>query len=221
MTASALKQKLSKAFSKLLGVSQQNALGLLPAKVTSGKAYEAHVLAVVCEALVRNEGCRLVLKNGSKIVLKTGGGPINRAYPLIEVWRDDQLLGEMFTDIYFTSMSYSILGSAQPTLGEYHELDIVLTKPGAVGMPAHDQLLMVVECKNTEYHKGLLKEVLGVRREMGLLSQPTPTIFRSWPASKVPSDPASCLLVYCSSRKVNDYSRPGSVFGIQFVHEVM
>jgi len=80
-----IKKRLSDAFSGVLGISKKRAYQLLPANLTSGKAYEAHVLSMVCEGLRYNEGCSLTLRNGSKIVLKTSGGGINRNYPWIEV----------------------------------------------------------------------------------------------------------------------------------------
>ncbi|MBI1423279.1 MAG: hypothetical protein GC149_07425 [Gammaproteobacteria bacterium] len=222
MSAAKIKRRLSDAFSRLLGISKKRASQLIPANITSGKAYEAHVLSVICEELKHKEGCTLILKNGSNIVLKTGGGGINRNYPWIEVRRNGNPIGEIFTDIYFISLSHSLNGgSSTPTPGEYHELDIVMTNHGAAGMPRHDEILIGVECKHTEYNKSLLKEILGVRREMGYLSGANNTIFSKWPSSNIPSDPPSCLLVYSSSNKVSTYSAPGKTFGIEFTHETM
>ena len=51
MTPKQLKKKISKAFTSILRVSQSRASKLLPNNLTSGKAYEAHVLSVVCEKL--------------------------------------------------------------------------------------------------------------------------------------------------------------------------
>lgn len=222
MSRSSIKKRLTKAFSGVLSISKKRALQLLPVNLTSGKAYEAHVLSIVCEELKLKEGCTLILKNGTNIVLKTGGGGINRNYPWIEVKKNGIPIGEIFTDIYFVSMSHSRSGTSnKPTPGEYHELDVVMTIYGATGMPEHDEILIGVECKYTEYKKSLLKEILGVRREMGLLSHPQRTSFSHWPSVNVPSDPPSCLLVYCSSSKVNNYSEPGKTFGIEFFHETM
>ncbi|MES9964221.1 MAG: hypothetical protein ABW116_11820 [Candidatus Sedimenticola sp. 20ELBAFRAG] len=222
MSTAKIKKRLSNAFSGLLGISKKRASQLLPSNLTAGKAYEAHVLSVVCEKLKQKEGCSLILKNGSKIVLKTGGGGINRRYPWIEVSKNGNPIGEIFTDIYFTSMSHSLSRTSRsPTPGEFHELDIVMTNYGSSGMPKHDEILIGVECKHTEYKKSLLKEILGVRREMGLLANPLPTVFTKWPSKMVPSNPPSCLLVYSSSSKVNNYSKPGRTYGIEFHHETM
>lgn len=214
--------RISVAFSRVLRVPKSRALQLLPPSMTSGKMYEAHVLSIICEELKYKEGCSLVLKNGSKIVLKTSGGGINRKYPWIEVWRNGKLIGEIFTDIHFVSMSYFLSKKASPpSPGEYHELDIVMTKAGVVNKPEYNDILIGVECKHTEYNKSLLKEALGVRREMGLLSESNKTIFSRWPSCSVPSNPASCFLVYSSSNKVAAYEAPGKIFGIEFNHETL
>jgi hypothetical protein len=77
-----------------------------------------------------------------------------------------------------------------------------------------------VECKNTEYTKSLLKEILGVRRELSLLQgAELRTRFSKWPRQTVPAKPASCLTVYATHPVVLEYARPGSVFGIDFYHE--
>ena len=94
-------------------------------------------------------------------------------------------------------------------------------EPGQQGRPRHDSVWLGVECKNTGYQKGLLKEILGIRRELSLLSDNRSTKFSSWPRSLVPADPASCLLVYSTDADVMDYSAPGTVFGIDFVYESM
>ena len=138
------------------------------------------------------------------------------------------MIGEIFTDIYFNSMSYCESKSKsgayrKPTSGEYHELDIVMLKKDAQNgtMPEYDQILIGVECKDTRFQKNFLRGVLGVRREMGLLRESSPTIFSNWPFSKVNSEPVSCLLLYSSSSEVNNYTKPGNFFGIGVFHETM
>jgi hypothetical protein len=90
---------------------------------------------------------------------------------------------------------------------------------GLSGRPSHDRIWLGVECKNTGYNKGLLKEILGIRREMSYLHNSKSTRFRHWPRSSVPADPSSCLLVYSTDQAVLDYQDPGQVFGIDFVHQ--
>lgn len=217
-----IKERLSEAFKETLGITKNRANQLLPSNLTTGKAYEAYILSIVCEKLRDEEGCELFLKGGSSLVLKTSAGKINRNYPWIEVRRSGKVLGELFTDIEFLAMSYSMRKfNRNPTMGEYHELDIVLVKYGATDRPSHKQLLLGVECKHTQYQKSLLKEVLGVRREMGLLSKIEKTAFNFWPSNSVNFDPSSYLMVFSSSDKVSGYQAPGEIYGIDFVHQPM
>jgi hypothetical protein len=125
----------------------------------------------------------------------------------------------MWTDIEFVSLSHGARPSGPPTKGEYHELDIAVVDPGLTGRPRNDQVWLAAECKNTGYNKGLLKEILGVRRELSLLQDEQPTRFQAWPRSSVPCRPASCLLVYSSDPVVAEYARPGDVFEIDLYYE--
>jgi len=221
MTANQLKNKIANAFSSVLNISKSNASKLLPSKLTSGKAYEAHVLSLVCENLKYEEGCKLALKGGSNLVLKTSYGPINRSYPWIEVSRQGKIVGEIFTDVEFLTLSYYHQSHQSPKPGNFHELDILLVKEGITDRPQHSDILLGVECKNTGYTKSLLKEILGIRREMSFLVESNNTAFKTWPRAFVPANPSSCLLVYSTSSRVTQYSDPGNTFGIDFIHYEM
>jgi hypothetical protein len=80
---------------------------------------------------------------------------------------------------------------------------------------------LVWNARTPATRRGLLKEILGIRRELSLLTDTRSTKFSSWPRSFVPADPASCLVVYATDADVLDYAAPGTVFGIDFVHESM
>jgi hypothetical protein len=171
--------------------------------------------------LAFDEGLTLTLVNSNYVALKSAPGPINRAYPHIRI-EDGRhnLVAEMWTDIEFLSLSYSRQPTGPPSKGDYHELDIAVLQPALTGRPPHDAVWLGVECKNTGYNKGLLKEILGVRRELSYLSDAQlPTRFRNWPRATAPCRPASCLLVYASDPQVQEYARPGEVFGINFHYE--
>lgn len=192
---------------------------LLPQNVTAGKLYEAYVLSLIARQLVSSENVQLMLMNGNYLPLKSSPGPINRRYPHIRLARSGRAIAEMWTDIEFLSLSYGFRRTASPGKGDYHELDIAIVEPGLSGRPRNDQVWLGVECKNTGYEKGLLKEILGVRRELSLLTEDKPTRFSSWPRRSVPCTPPSCLLVYSSDVGVAAYSGPGEVFGIDFYFE--
>lgn len=192
---------------------------LLPKALTAGKLYEAYALGLIARDLSQREGFRLTIINGNYLPLKSSPGPINRSYPHIQLSRHGRVVAEMWTDIEFLSLSYTRRMIGPPTKGEYHELDIVVVEPGLTGRPRNDQVWLGAECKNTGYTKGLLKEILGVRRELSLLQNSKPTKFGAWPCTTLPCEPASCLLVFSSDPNVLDYARPGEVFGIEFRYE--
>ncbi len=218
MNKAQIKKKLATAFQTHLNVSSQAAAGLVPAAVTDGKLYEAYVLSQVVEKLATEEKFSLVLVGGSKIALKSAPGPINRSYPRIELQRNGIRLAELWTDVEFLSLSYSQTGMSL-TKGDYHELDIMIVDANAANRPPHTAIWLGIECKNTSYQKGLLKEILGIRRELSLLTDSQKTKFALWPRSQVPATPPSCLLVYSTDPTVKDYSSPGNVFGIDFFYE--
>jgi hypothetical protein len=213
--------RIETAFESLTTASDQASYtSLLPTSLTAGKLYEAYVLSRVAEKLVTVEGYDLRLINSSYLPLKSSPGPLNRSYPRIDLRSGGRVVAEMWTDVEFLCMSYCMDRSSRSiSRGDYHELDILIVDPGVSGRPRHDQIWLGVECKNTGYQKSLLKEILGIRRELGLLRAPHSTKFSHWPRARVPSDPASCLVVFSSDQRVREFSAPGDTFGIDFIHE--
>ena len=218
MTAQEIREQITKLFQRHMTASEPESF-VLPRALTSGKLYEAYVLAVVARELTNYEGYQLRLVNSEFLALQSKPLPINRKRPRVELHLSGRCVAEMWTDMEFLSLSYSRRSGGFPERGEYHELDIAIVEPGLEGRPQHDQIWLAVECKNTGYHKGLLKETLGIRRELSYLQDPKRTKFRTWPRAMVPAEPASCLLVFCTDSAVLAYSRPGDVFGIDFRHE--
>jgi hypothetical protein len=221
MTRRQIHKKLKDAFRRYLGVSSTTTQGLVPQTVSAGKLYEAHVLSLVVERLVNAEGYSLVLVGGKKLQLKSAPGPINRMYPRIELRRNGNCVAELWTDVEFMSLSYCKGGASVAAKGDYHELDVIIVDPGLTGRPRCDAIWLGIECKNTGYEKNLLKEILGIRRELSFVDHQQPTKFRAWPRTMVPASPASCLMVYATDGDVKDYATPGQMFGIDFVHEPM
>jgi hypothetical protein len=219
MNKDELKEWITDIFENLFPVATEEEADLVPRSLTDGKLYEAYILTIIAERLVTRENLSLKLVNGNHLQLKSSPGPINRNYPCIEVYRNGILVAELWTDIEYLTMSYANSGKNIPNKGHYHELDIVLVDPGVKKHPRHDEIWLGVECKNTDYTKSLLKEILGIRRELSLLQQNKPTKFTQWPRNSVPASPSSCLLVYSSRQSILDYSDPGDFFGIDFYHE--
>jgi hypothetical protein len=221
MTRDEIQRQLQDVFRRHLSASSAAIQGLVPPTVSGGKLYEAHVLSRVVESLAVRDGYSLTLTGGTKLQLKSAPGPINRSYPRIELHQSGNCVAELWTDIEFLSLSYCVSSARAVTKGDYHELDILVVDAGVTGRPRFDAIWLGIECKNTGYEKGLLKEILGIRRELSLLDGARATKFSSWPRKSVPANPASCLLVYSTDPKVVDYSAPGITFGIDFEYEPM
>lgn len=219
MTGGEARRRITQLFRRLMTAAQPTEFDMLPRALTAGKLYEAYVLAIVSRELMNSEGYQLRLVNSEFLLLQTRAWGIDRTRPRVELRTSGQCVAEMWTDIEFTSLSHALRGGGLPERGEYHELDIAVVEPGLQGRPPHDAIWLAIECKNTGYHKGLLKEILGVRREMSLWQDPIGTRFRNRPRATVPAKPASCLVVYCTDREVLNYARPGETFGIDFRHE--
>jgi len=219
MKTATVKSKITKALRRGMKGTKADIDSLIPKAYTAGKLYEAYVLALICQELKTREGCTLTLVGSTKITLKSSPGPINKSYPHIRVDRHGQHFANIWTNIEFTSLSASQAGKSPLTLGDYHEMDIAVLHPSASARPLPSEILLAVECKNTGYQKSLLRETLGVRRELSMLQNPTPTAFTNWPRAKVPADPPSCVAVYSSDSAVLKYSGPGAFFGIDFFHQ--
>jgi hypothetical protein len=218
MTNREVKRRITRIFRRHMTAPEPESFDILPKKLTSGKLYEAYVLAMVSHELASSEGYELRLVNDEFLPLQSAPSPISRSRPRVELRKSGQCRAEMWTDVEFLSLSYSMRGGGPPERGEYHELDIAIVEPGLDGRPTHDKIWLAVECKNTGYNKGLLKEILGIRRELSLLSPGRMTAFQSWPRGSVPADPPSCVVVYCTDGSVMDYAKPGETFGIDFRH---
>jgi hypothetical protein len=223
MNRDEIRAELQDVFRRHLGVASATVQGLVPQTVLGGKLYEAYVLSRIVRHLAIDEGYSLTLVGGPKLQLKSSPGPINRNYPRIELRRSARCLAELWTDVEFLSLSYCTRNTvaAAMTPGDFHELDIIIVTAGVTGRPPCNSVWLGVECKNTGYEKGLLKEILGIRRELSFVQEPQRTQFRSWPRTTVPAAPPSCLLVYSTDPKVTQYAAPGTMFGIDFFHEPM
>ena len=181
----------------------------------AGKVYEAWVLAHVLAQLKSNEGLNVMLVGGSRVSLRSSRGLLDRSYPHFRL-SDHRRCFEVFTDVEFQTMSAGSRRSGF-SRGDFHELDIVMTDPAVPDRtrPPHSAVYLAVECKHTAYEKRMLRETLGVRRELSLLRRrPISTVFASWPRPSVPASPPSCLLVYTTDQSVTNFRDPNDLFGL-------
>jgi hypothetical protein len=192
---------------------------LLPASVKDGKAYEAVVLCDVVRHLVEDEDYEPTLHGEPAITLRAKGGEIDKKHPHFVLTHPDRPTLEAFTDIEFTTMSYLIDRAPAPEgRSHYHELDVLVVEEGTAGRPTPEEIAIAVECKATAFEKWQLRAVLGVRRELGLLSEHKLTGFAKWPTATVPITPASCLMLYSTASSVVEYRHAASTYGVDLVH---
>ncbi|UII32193.1 hypothetical protein LVD17_00040 [Fulvivirga ulvae] len=214
-----IKERLEDSFKKFSSTGSHK---IVPPSLTLGKIYEAFVLSLIIQELVEKENLYITLENDKNLTLQSGPGKIDRTKPHFSVYRThsdycrNRKMGELWTDVEFLALSYKATKASTPTNGEFHELDIVFTKPDVSGRPKHSDIILGVECKATAYGKNLLREILGIRRELSYLKKRQKTHFNTWPALHVNANPPSCLLVYGTDPRLKNYSKPGKLFSIGF-----
>ena len=189
----------------------------LPSPVRRGKLYEAWTLSTLIDAFGRR-GLGVKRPSSSIMDLKTFGGPIDRRYPHFDVTSSRGQTWELWTDIYFLTLSHALRGNpCQYIRSDFHELDIVAVRPGTAGMPRHDEIAFAVSCKDTRFKKVVLRETLGFRFELGfhpgIVSRPLPH-----PLLSPPKVSAGRLYAYSTDRAVLDFQQTGNVLGIRFAH---
>jgi hypothetical protein len=150
-----VRRRVTELFRRHMTAPPATSFDILPRALTSGKLYEAYVLALVSRELTNAEGYQLRLVNSEFLPLQSTPQPIDRQRPRVELRTSARCVAEMWTDIEFLSLSFSMRRGGSPERGEYHELDVAVVDPGLSGRPPHDRIWLAVECKNTGYHKEL------------------------------------------------------------------
>lgn len=194
--------------------------------LTKGKVYELYCLSNVVESLRVDYGYTMRFV-GSSIVFKMKGGPIRPADPhfvVSDVTGSD--LFKVFTDIEFETLGKHLAtasGSSPVTdRSAYHELDIVVVNYNASGRPTVGEIALGVECKAQKFKKSIVKEILGVRREMSFVSGNVRSALsalspRSYVVD-VPANPPSEYWLAYTAADGRHYVQSPQSFGIRFIH---
>ncbi len=202
----------------------------LVAALTDGKLYELYVLSQVATDLAaRGFTLRFVpsaapsgaAAAGSTLKFKASPGMIKQTDSHFEVRCPDPGMADCYL---FLNIEFDTLGHSQNAASDNsrrHELDIVLTWASS-GYPTHDQIALGVECKAVaNFEKGLVKEALGVRRELSYLQgvqDSLPSLLGGRPVKEVPASPPSEFIVAFIDPKGQNYAQSPKAFGIDFVH---
>jgi len=199
--------------------AQPSDVALLQA-LADGKLYEMYVLSDLVDEL-DNRGFRLSFV-GTSLKFKGSPGMVKISDPHFEVIAPGSVSPDhrIFVDIEFETLGQNISGAVDDSCR--HEIDIVVTTATS-GYPRHDQIALGVECKCVaNFTKKLIKEVLGVRRELSLLANSTNdsllTQAGGSPPVKVPANPPSEFRLAYIDPKGTNYEESPRAFGIDFKH---
>jgi hypothetical protein len=210
--------EVKRIFGRYHGVTQRDDRWL--STLAGGKVYELYCLSKVLERLRQTYGFRLQFR-GTNIQFQASPGYIDHSRPHFIIQGSSGHHLELFTDIEFTTLGKSRTQSND--LSSYHEVDLVVVPAGINGRPSHQMIALAVECKSHAiFTKSIVKEVLGVRREMTFLQSSTRSILAQLsplhPSITVPADPASEYWVAFSDARGLQYAHSPSAFGITFQH---
>jgi hypothetical protein len=185
--------------------------------LTKGKHYELYVLALVIERL-RARGFGITFK-GTTLKFKGSPGRIKLSDPHFELVspRGNNLW--LFVDIEFETLGSSQLpGVHDQSLR--HEIDIVVVSVTR-GYPKNDEIALGVECKAVaKFTKSIVKEVLGVRRELSFVTSPVPSTLSLLGGVHVDvraNPPSEYWLAYTDVAG-DQYQSSPSAFSIEFLH---
>lgn len=181
---------------------------------TKGKVYELFCLAELLDYLDAN-GVSITYIGRSKASFKAAPGGIKHTDPHFELVKSQQTL-DLYVNIEVRSLSSAITTTTDRS--RHHELDLAIVEHGLSGRPRHDQLVLGVECKAVaNFRKSVLKEVLGVRRELSLLNS-TDSRLQDFLGSSVAvnADPGSEYWVRYIDSSGDKYSDGAACFGIDF-----
>ena len=182
-----------------------------------GKLYELYVLS---ELLIDLRCRRFLLRFcGQTLKFKQAAGKIKVADPHFRMTAPDGTHLWLFVDIEFHTLGKFISNTTD--LSDRHELDIVLVDE-TPNYPNPHNILLAVECKSAaNFRKSLVKEALGIRRELSLLKRNVNSRLTRLGGRRpvsVPADPASEFWLAYVDAVGKSYSQSPGVFGIDFKH---
>ncbi len=183
-----------------------------------GKLYELYVLTELLGNL-RRRGFTISFV-GSSIKFKASPGQIKLSDPHFHAVAPSGREFWIFVDIEFRTLGSE--GHSAFDFSHLHELDIVVvddTPP----YPSYANVALAIECKCVgNFEKQLIKEALGVRRELSLLTpfeQESILSQESTGASiEVRAEPASEFWLAFTDPKGTQYAMSPATFGIELRH---
>ena len=207
--------KLSEAKKKVEDFFDEHGQEVRPSllSIGKGKVYELYCLARTVEFLVSLPGVSVRFQ-GSAVDFKASPGMIdrNRSYFVVDGMESEL---ELHTDIEVKTLSSSLAGGVRGP-SSYHEIDVVLLAGVQDRQrPAHNQVILGVECKaQANFKKDILRQVLGVRRELSFYRGATERVAVTKAGSAAGCECCAALGILASVRRREGHAlslRPAAV----------
>lgn len=202
------KQKITNVFRAYKSLTSADTSEI--AKLKGGKLYEVFVLSELISDL-RKHGYTITF-HGSKLKFKAKGGLVKQSDPHFDIVDPTGFSYQVFVDVYARTMGEALGAASDRSC--FHELDIAIIERGLNGVsPSHDAVFLAIECKDlAHFTKNIVREVLGLRRELSLLSYSQQSeVF----GTSVPADPPSELWLACSDPRCLNYSSSPQQYGVE------
>lgn len=187
--------------------------------LADGKLYELFVLANLIDEL-HSYGFLLRFV-GKNLKFKAAPGRIKLSDPYFEIRipHVSAVIYRVFVDIEFNTLGGRIVGATD--YSQRHEIDIVVTTASS-GYPDYNEIALGVECKCiANFTKSLIKEALGVRRELSCSYPMRDSLLtmkhRKWSVQVPTMPPSEFRLVYID-KKGENYADSPRAFGIELKH---
>ena len=191
-------------------------------KISKGKIYELYCLSRVVEQLKKYGYNVSIQSRFRSIDFKASPGKIDRNKSYFTAHARNGVVFEIHTNIEVMTLGIDLNYSnlEHQDLSAYHEIDIVVIEQGLSGRPRYNQLILGVECKaDAHFRKPILKQVLGIRRELSLLSRLLPSKLAQAVGKYFPeirANPNSEYWLAYIDPKGDRYKASPATFGIKF-----
>ena len=186
-----------------------------------GKTFELYSLSDIIEELERKGfNLRLILINGNVQFANKPSKLDRNRFSHIQLYRNNENY-ELWMDIEFIGISRnhaSLSSRAQIFRKNFvHELDIAILEKNIPDgkRPTYREIHLAVECKDTQnFRKPILKQILGIRREL--------SFYKGFPKinkityRKIKQNPPTEFWIYSSNLSVNNLQDVGNFWGLKF-----